>query len=140
LGRGRSDRRTVVNRAGVKGREGILGVHTRKIPMADDVEIVVLARGSAGFSGADLANLVNEAALSAARYNQKVVRMPDFEFAKDKVMMGSERRSMVITEEEKRITAIHEAGHALLAVVLPNADPIHKVTIIPRGMALGVTM
>jgi len=100
----------------------------------------VLARGTSGFCGADLANLVNEAALSAARYNQKVVRMSDFEYAKDKVMMGSERRSMVITEEEKKITAIHEAGHALLAVVLPYADPIHKVTIIPRGMALGVTM
>jgi cell division protease FtsH len=100
----------------------------------------VLARGSAGFSGADLANLVNEAALNAARYNQKVVRMHDFEFAKDKVLMGSERRSMIISEEEKKVTAIHEAGHALLAVVLPHADPIHKVTIIPRGMALGVTM
>jgi len=100
----------------------------------------VLARGTSGFCGADLANLVNEAALSAARYNQKVVRMSDFEYAKDKVLMGTERRSMVITEEEKKITAIHEAGHALLAVVLPHADPIHKVTIIPRGMAMGVTM
>ena len=99
----------------------------------------VLARGSAGFSGADLANLVNEAALNAARYNQKVVRMHDFEFAKDKVLMGSERRSMVISDAEKRVTAIHEAGHALLAVLLPHADPIHKVTIIPRGMALGLT-
>jgi cell division protease FtsH len=104
------------------------------------VNIHVLARGSSGFSGADLANLVNEAALNAARYNQKVVRMHDFEFAKDKVLMGSERRSMIISEEEKKVTAIHEAGHALLAVVLPHADPIHKVTIIPRGMALGVTM
>ena len=137
---GRFDRRIVVSRPDVKGREGILIVHTKKIPLADDVDIRVLARGTSGFCGADLANLVNEAALSAARYNQKVVRMSDFEFAKDKVMMGSERRSMVITEEEKQVTAIHEAGHALLAVVLPNADPIHKVTIIPRGMALGVTM
>jgi cell division protease FtsH len=136
---GRFDRRIVVNRPDVKGREGILAVHTRKIPMADDVEIVVLARGSAGFSGADLANLVNEAALNAARYNQKVVRMHDFEFAKDKVLMGSERRSMIISDHEKRVTAIHEAGHALLTVLLPNADPIHKVTIIPRGMALGLT-
>ena len=99
----------------------------------------MLARGSAGFSGADLANLVNEAALNAARYNQKVVRMHDFEFAKDKVLMGSERRSMIISDAEKRVTAIHEAGHALLTVLLPHADPIHKVTIIPRGMALGLT-
>ncbi len=136
---GRFDRRIVVNRPDVKGREGILAVHTRKIPMADDVEISVLARGSAGFSGADLASLVNEAALNAARYNQKVVRMHDFEFAKDKVLMGAERRSMIITDAEKRVTAIHEAGHALVAVLLPDADPIHKVTIIPRGMALGLT-
>ena len=137
---GRFDRRIVVNRPDVKGREGILAVHTKKIPLADDVNIHVLARGTSGFSGADLANLVNEAALNAARYNQKVVRMLDFEFAKDKVLMGSERRSMIINEEEKRVTAVHEAGHALLAVVLPHADPVHKVTIIPRGMALGVTM
>jgi cell division protease FtsH len=137
---GRFDRRIVVNRPDVKGREGILGVHTRKIPLSDDVNISVLARGTAGFSGADLANLVNEAALNAARYNQKVVRMVDFEFAKDKVLMGSERRSMVVSDEEKRVTAIHEAGHALLAVLLPHAEPIHKVTIIPRGMAMGVTM
>jgi cell division protease FtsH len=136
---GRFDRRIVVNRPDVKGREGILSVHTRKIPMADDVDVAVLARGSAGFSGADLANLVNEAALNAARYNQKVVRMHDFEFAKDKVLMGSERRSMIISDAEKRITAVHEAGHALIAVLLPHADPIHKVTIIPRGMALGLT-
>jgi len=136
---GRFDRRIVVNRPDVKGREGILAVHTKKIPLADDVNIHVLARGTAGFSGADIANLVNEAALNAARYNQKVVRMHDFEFAKDKVMMGSERRSMIISEEEKKVTAIHEAGHALLAVVLPHADPVHKVTIIPRGMALGLT-
>ncbi len=137
---GRFDRRIVVNRPDVKGREGILLVHTKKIPLADDVDINIIARGTAGFCGADLANLVNEAALNAARYNQKVVRMNDFEHAKDKVLMGSERRSMVITEDEKRITAIHEAGHALLAVLLPHADPIHKVTIIPRGMALGLTM
>ena len=136
---GRFDRRIVVNRPDVKGREGILGVHTKKIPMSDDVDVAVLARGSSGFSGADLANLVNEAALNAARYNQKVVRMLDFEFAKDKVLMGAERRSMIISEGEKRVTAIHEAGHALLTVMLPQADPIHKVTIIPRGMALGLT-
>ena len=136
---GRFDRRIVVNRPDVKGREGILGVHTRKIPLSDDVDAHVLARGTSGFSGADLANLVNEAALNAAGYNQKVVRMHDFEFAKDKVLMGSERRSMVISEEEKKITAVHEAGHALLTVLLPHADPIHKVTIIPRGMALGLT-
>jgi cell division protease FtsH len=136
---GRFDRRIVVNRPDVKGREGILAVHTKKIPLSDDVDIAILARGSSGFSGADLANLVNEAALNAARYNQKVVRMLDFEFAKDKVLMGAERRSMIISENEKRVTAIHEAGHALLTVMLPHADPIHKVTIIPRGMALGLT-
>jgi cell division protease FtsH len=136
---GRFDRRVIVNRPDVRGREGILVVHTRKIPLADDVDASVLARGTAGFSGADLANLVNEAALSAARQNQKAVKMVDFEYAKDKVMMGTERRSMVISEAEKRVTAVHEAGHALLAVVLPHADPIHKVTIIPRGMALGLT-
>jgi cell division protease FtsH len=136
---GRFDRRIVVNRPDVKGREGILAVHTKKIPLGDDVDGAVLARGTSGFSGADLANLVNEAALNAARYNQKVVRMLDFEFAKDKVLMGAERRSMIISESEKRVTAIHEAGHALLTVTLPYADPIHKVTIIPRGMALGLT-
>ncbi|MDP7293752.1 MAG: ATP-dependent zinc metalloprotease FtsH [Vicinamibacterales bacterium] len=136
---GRFDRRIMVNRPDVKGREGVLAVHTKKIPLSDDVDISVVARSSAGFSGADLANLVNEAALNAARYNQKTVRMADFEFAKDKVLMGSERRSMIISDDEKKVTAIHEAGHALLAVLLPNADPIHKVTIIPRGMALGVT-
>jgi cell division protease FtsH len=136
---GRFDRRVIVNRPDVKGREGILSVHTRKIPLSDDVDIRVLARGSAGFSGADLANLVNEAALNAARFNQKVVRMADFEYAKDKVLMGVERKSMIVTEDEKKVTAIHEAGHALLAVLLPHADPIHKVTIIPRGMALGLT-
>ena len=136
---GRFDRRIVVNRPDVKGREGILAVHTRKIPLSDNVDAHVLARGTSGFSGADLANLVNEAALNAARYNQKVVRMEDFEFAKDKVLMGSERRSMIISDDEKQVTAIHEAGHALLTILLPNADPIHKVTIIPRGMALGLT-
>ena len=136
---GRFDRRIVVNRPDVKGRDGILGVHTRKIPLSDDVDIHILARGTSGFCGADIANLVNEAALNAARYNQKTVTMADFEFAKDKVMMGSERRSLVITEEEKQITAVHEAGHALLGVVLEHSDPVHKVTIIPRGMALGVT-
>jgi cell division protease FtsH len=137
---GRFDRRIVVSRPDVKGREGILIVHTKKIPLADDVDIKIIARGTAGFCGADLANLVNEAALNAARFNQKTVRQADFEYAKDKVLMGAERRSLIITEEEKRVTAIHEAGHALLAVLLPHADPIHKVTIIPRGMALGVTM
>ena len=136
---GRFDRRIVVIRPDVKGREGILGVHTRKIPLSDDVDAHVLARGTSGFSGADLANLVNEAALNAARYNQKVVRMYDFEFAKDKVLMGTERRSMIISDDEKKVTAVHEAGHALLTVLLPHADPIHKVTIIPRGMALGLT-
>jgi cell division protease FtsH len=136
---GRFDRRIVVNRPDVKGREGILAVHTKKIPLADDVDISVLARGTSGFSGADLANLVNEAALNAARVNMKVVRMVDFEYAKDKVLMGSERRSMIISDAEKKITAIHEAGHAILTVILPHADPIHKVTIIPRGMALGTT-
>ena len=136
---GRFDRRIIVNRPDVKGREGVLGVHTKKIPLSDDVDTSVVARGTSGFSGADLANLVNEAALNAARYNQKTVQMADFEFAKDKVLMGSERRSMIISDEEKKITAVHEAGHALLTVLLPNADPIHKVTIIPRGMALGIT-
>ena len=136
---GRFDRRIVVNRPDVKGREGILNVHTRRIPTSDDVNVGVIARGTSGFSGADLANLVNEAALNAARFNGKTVRMADFEFAKDKVLMGAERRSMIISDAEKRVTAIHEAGHALLAVLLPLADPIHKVTIIPRGMALGLT-
>jgi cell division protease FtsH len=137
---GRFDRRIVVNRPDVKGREGILQVHTKKIPLSDDVDLKILARGCAGFCGADIANLVNEAALNAARFNQKVVRQLDFEFAKDKVMMGAERRSMIVTDDEKKVTAIHEAGHALVAALLPNADPVHKVTIIPRGMALGVTL
>src|SRR2546423_1440286 len=136
---GRFDRRVVVPRPDVRGREGILKVHTRKIPLGEDVDITVIARGTPGFTGADLANLVNEAALNAARYNKKLVSMPDFELAKDKVLMGAERKSMVITNEEKRITAYHEAGHTLVGLKVPNADPVHKVTIIPRGMALGIT-
>jgi cell division protease FtsH len=136
---GRFDRRVVVSRPDVRGREGILQVHTRKIPLSDDVDISVLARATPGFSGADLANLVNEAALLAARHNQKFVMMRDFESSKDKVMMGAERRSMIITDEEKKVTAYHEAGHALIAALLPHTDPLHKVTIIPRGMALGLT-
>ena len=136
---GRFDRRVVVPRPDVKGREEILRVHTRKIPLAEDVSLEVLARATPGFSGADLANLVNEAALAAARVNKKVVFMDDFEGSKDKVLMGSERRSLIISEQEKRLTAYHEAGHALVAYFMPHADPIHKVTIIPRGMALGVT-
>jgi cell division protease FtsH len=137
---GRFDRRVVVPRPDVKGREAILKVHTKKVPLADNVELSVLARGTPGFSGADLANLVNEAALYAARQNRKVVTMADFEMAKDKVLMGVERRSMILNEEEKKTTAYHEAGHALVAAMVPNADPLHKVTIIPRGMALGLTM
>jgi cell division protease FtsH len=136
---GRFDRRVVVSRPDVRGREGILQVHTRKIPLSEDVDISVLARATPGFSGADLANLVNEAALLAARHSQKFVTMRDFESSKDKVLMGAERKSMIITEEEKKITAYHEAGHALLAALLPHTDPLHKVTIIPRGMALGLT-
>jgi cell division protease FtsH len=136
---GRFDRRVVVPRPDVKGREGILQVHTRKVPVGPDVDIAVLARATPGFAGADLENLVNEAALLAARNNQEKVNMHDFELAKDKVMMGAERRSMIISEDEKRNTAYHEAGHALVAKLLPGADPIHKVTIIPRGMALGLT-
>ncbi|HST11674.1 MAG TPA: ATP-dependent zinc metalloprotease FtsH [Terriglobales bacterium] len=137
---GRFDRRVVVSRPDVRGREEILRVHTRKIPLAEDVDLTVLARGTPGFSGADLANMVNEAALSAARQNRKAVLHYDFEVAKDKVLMGVERKSMILSDEEKKVTAFHEAGHALLAVKLPHADPVHKVTIIPRGMALGVTM
>jgi cell division protease FtsH len=136
---GRFDRRVVVPRPDVKGREEILKVHSRKIPLAEDVSLDVLARATPGFSGADLANLVNEAALAAARVSKKVVFMQDFESSKDKVLMGSERRSLIISDEEKRLTAYHEAGHALVAYFMPHADPIHKVTIIPRGMALGVT-
>jgi cell division protease FtsH len=136
---GRFDRRVIVNRPDVKGREGILAVHTRKIPLGEDVDISVIARGTPGFTGADLANLVNEAALNAARYNKKVVAMHDFEWAKDKVLMGSERKSAVMSDEEKKTTAYHEAGHTIVGLKVPNADPVHKVTIIPRGMALGLT-
>jgi cell division protease FtsH len=137
---GRFDRRVVVGRPDVGGREAILKVHTKKIPLGDDVDLSVLARGTPGLAGADLANLVNESALNAARQNRKVVMMIDFELAKDKVLMGAERKSMILSDAEKRNTAYHEAGHALVAAILPNADPLHKVSIIPRGMALGVTM
>ncbi len=136
---GRFDRRVVVPRPDVKGRDGILKVHTRKVPLADDVNIDKLARSTPGFAGADLENLVNEAALLAARRNKDKVEMSDFELAKDKVMMGAERRSMVMSLGERKNTAYHEGGHALVAMLLPGADPVHKVTIIPRGMALGVT-
>jgi cell division protease FtsH len=137
---GRFDRRVVVSRPDVRGREEILRVHTRKIPLAEDVDLSVLSRGTPGFSGADLANMVNEAALAAARQNRKAVLHYDFELAKDKVLMGVERKSLLLTDEEKKNTAYHEAGHALVAAKMPNSDPLHKVTIIPRGMALGVTM
>jgi len=137
---GRFDRRVVVARPDVKGREEILRVHTRKVPISDDVDLSIIARGTPGFSGADLANLVNEAALWAARQNRKFVLMVDFEMAKDKVLMGVERKSMILSDEEKKNTAYHEAGHALVAAMTPGADPVHKVTIIPRGMALGLTM
>jgi cell division protease FtsH len=136
---GRFDRRVVVPRPDVKGREGILRVHTRRVPIGDDVNIELLARQTPGFAGADLENLVNEAALLAARENRDKVSMSEFEIAKDKVLMGPERRSMIISLEERRTTAYHEAGHALVAKLLPGADPVHKVTIIPRGMALGLT-
>ena len=136
---GRFDRQVVVSRPDVRGRAGILTVHTKDIPLGNDVDLAILARGTPGFSGADLSNLANEAALFAARHHKVQVDMRDFESAKDKVMMGAERRSMVISEEEKKVTAYHEAGHALVAKFLPGTDPIHKVTIIPRGMALGVT-
>lgn len=136
---GRFDRHVVVPRPDIKGREGILQVHSRKVPLAADVDVSILARSTPGLTGADLENLVNEAALLAARNDQQKVNMIDLELAKDKVMMGAERRSMIISDEEKRNTAYHEAGHALVAKLLPGADPIHKVTIIPRGMALGLT-
>ena len=136
---GRFDRRVVVGRPDVRGREGILKVHTRKIPLDENVDITIIARGTPGFTGADLANIVNEAALNAARYNKKVVTMSDFEIAKDKVLMGAERKSMVISDAEKKLTAYHEAGHTLVGLKVPSADPVHKVSIIPRGMALGVT-
>lgn len=137
---GRFDRRVVVHRPDVKGREGILRVHTRKVPLGEDVDISLLARSTPGFAGADLENMVNEAALLAARSNRDRVMMQDFELAKDKVMMGSERKSMIISEHERRSTAYHESGHVLVAKMLPGTDPVHKVTIIPRGMALGLTL
>ena len=137
---GRFDRQIVVNRPDLRGRAEILKVHTKKVPSAPDVELEKIARGTPGFSGADLENLVNEAALWAARQNKKEVELVDFETAKDKVLMGAERKSMILSDEEKRTTAYHEAGHALMAKLLPGADPVHKVTIIPRGRALGVTM
>ena len=137
---GRFDRQVTVGRPDIKGREGILKVHTSTVPLTDGVDLKIIARGTPGFTGADLANLVNEAALLAARDDKKAVTMNDFEEAKDKVLMGVERRSMVISEKEKKTTAYHEAGHALVAALLPGTDPLHKVTIIPRGRALGVTM
>jgi cell division protease FtsH len=137
---GRFDRQVVVNRPDLRGRSEILKVHTKKVPIASNVELEKIARGTPGFSGADLENLVNEAALWAARQNKKEVEVIDFEMAKDKVLMGAERKSMILSDEEKRTTAYHEAGHALMAKLLPGTDPVHKVTIIPRGRALGVTM
>ncbi|MEE2821587.1 MAG: ATP-dependent zinc metalloprotease FtsH [Acidobacteriota bacterium] len=137
---GRFDREVVVSLPDIKGREGIIRVHSRKVTLGEDVDISILARGTPGFSGAQLANLVNEAALIAARYSRQSVTMVDFEEAKDKVLMGKERKSMIMSDKEKRNTAYHEAGHALVAYILPDADPLHKVTIIPRGRALGVTM
>ena len=137
---GRFDRRIVVSLPDIRGREGILKVHSARVPFESDVDLSIIARGTPGFSGADLANLVNEAALSAARHSQKNVRMEDFEQAKDKVLMGAERRSVIMTPDEKRTTAYHEAGHAVVAALLEKADPLHKVSIIPRGMAMGVTM
>ncbi|MDH4096877.1 MAG: ATP-dependent zinc metalloprotease FtsH [Nitrospira sp.] len=137
---GRFDRQVVVDRPDVRGRTEILKVHTRRVPVADNVNLDQIARGTPGFVGADLENLVNEAALWAARQNKKQVEAVDFEMAKDKILMGAERKSMILTDEEKRVTAYHEAGHALIAKLLPGADPVHKVTIIPRGRALGVTM
>ena len=137
---GRFDRQVVVPLPDIRGREQILGVHMRKVPIANDVRAEIIARGTPGFSGADLANLVNEAALFAARRNKRLVDMDDFEMAKDKIMMGAERRSMVMSDEEKQNTAYHESGHAIVAKLLPKSDPVHKVTIIPRGRALGVTM
>jgi cell division protease FtsH len=136
---GRFDRQVVVSYPDVRGREGILKVHTRKIPLDEGVNVNIIARGTPGFTGADLANLVNEAALIAARHNKKVVTLKDLEFAKDKVLMGPERRSMVMSDKERRLTAIHEAGHALVGMNIPESDPVHKVTIVPRGRALGVT-
>ena len=137
---GRFDRQVVVSTPDLRGRERILEVHTRRTPLAKDVNIPVLAKGTPGFSGADLENLVNEAALQAAKQNKDRLNMADFEYAKDKVLMGKERRSLILSDEEKKITAYHEAGHALTAKLLPGSDPVHKVSIIPRGRALGVTM
>ena len=137
---GRFDRRVVVDRPDIRGREEVLIVHCKKVPMAEDVDLNILARGTPGFSGADLANMVNEAALTAARYNRKAVHMYDFEVAKDKVLMGAERKSMLLSDDDKKDTAYHESGHVLVAALRQNSDPLHKVTIIPRGMALGVTM
>jgi cell division protease FtsH len=137
---GRFDRRVIVDRPDIRGREEVLKVHSKKVPMAEDVNLNILARGTPGFSGADLANMVNEAALTAARYNRKSVHMFDFEVAKDKVLMGAERKSMLLSDDDKKDTAYHEAGHVLVAAKRHHADPLHKVTIIPRGMALGVTM
>ena len=137
---GRFDRQVVVPRPDIEGREKILAVHMKKVPLAPDVDARIIARGTPGFSGADLANLVNEAALLAARKGKRLVAMQEFEEAKDKVMMGAERKSMVMTEDEKRMTAYHEAGHAIVALHEPASDPIHKATIIPRGRALGMVM
>jgi len=136
---GRFDRQVVVPKPDVRGREQILKVHTKRTPLSEDVDLGVIARATPGFSGADLENLVNEAALLAARKNKTTLNGSDFDLAKDKVLMGSERRSMIISDEEKKVTAYHEAGHALVANCVPGSDPVHKVTIIPRGMALGVT-
>jgi len=136
---GRFDRQIVVDNPDVKGREGILKVHVKDIPLGDDVNLKILAKGTPGLSGADLANIVNEAALLAARYDKDRVYMDDFEVAKDKVMLGAERKSMVLSEDERRVTAFHEAGHAVVAMRVPGLDPLHKVTIVPRGRALGIT-
>jgi cell division protease FtsH len=137
---GRFDRQVTVGNPDIKGREKILGVHARKTPLGPDVDLRIIARGTPGFSGADLANLVNEAALTAARIGRRFVAMDDFESAKDKIMMGAERRSMVMTTEQKEMTAYHEAGHALVGMTLPKCDPVYKATIIPRGGALGMVM
>jgi cell division protease FtsH len=136
---GRFDRQIVVDRPDVRGREGILKVHARKVPLGDDVNLSIMAKGTPGLAGADLANLVNEAALLAARRSKNKVGMAEFEEARDKVLMGTARKSLLLTEDDKRITAYHEAGHALISKLLPHADPLHKVTIIPRGRALGLT-
>ncbi|HKX29624.1 MAG TPA: ATP-dependent zinc metalloprotease FtsH, partial [Blastocatellia bacterium] len=136
---GRFDRRIVVQRPDVKGRESILAVHMRLLPLAEDVDLLVIARGTSGYTGADLANLVNEAALNAARYHQQTITMADFDWARDKTLMGSERRSLIISEDERRTAAYHESGHTIVSLKIQNTDPIHKVTIVPRGAALGIT-